>query len=161
MEVLAAVGLASATVQFVDFSTKIIGFARGIHDSTSGMTDENDNIEFVTAKMEQLSLDLEHLMAGQNQSRDQKALVDLAVKCRSIANDIIQILEKIKPKDSKSKLQSLRAALKHIKYEKEVSDMENRLGKCREQLHIQLSFLNRYQLYSSRYFCRSLTNEKL
>lgn len=155
MEVLAAVGLASATVQFLDLSTKIVVFARGIHDSTSGMTDANNSIDFVAATMKQLSSDLEHLMPSQiNQTRDQKALGDLAVKCRSVASEILQILEKMKPENSNSKRQSLWAALKHIKYEKEVSGMEHRLAECRSQLHIQLNVLNRFLLHPLVSFCR-------
>jgi len=52
MDPLAALGLASNMVQFVDYSIKLIQGVREIHDS--GDTKENKSLETVTSEMKRL-----------------------------------------------------------------------------------------------------------
>ncbi|RFU29568.1 hypothetical protein B7463_g6785, partial [Scytalidium lignicola] len=104
MDPLTAVGLASAIVQFVDFSTKLVNTTSDIYRSASGTTAENQSIDFVVNEMRTFSLRLEPLSTGQ-QTDDEKALCRLAGECRVLSDLILSLLGKIKPKDPKSKHQ--------------------------------------------------------
>ena len=148
MDPLTAIGLASSIVQFVDFSTKLIHGAREIYDSVSGETEENRSLEAVVSEMERLS---SKLLSPNNpqQTEDERALCRLAAECNILSDQILGLLEKIKPKDAKSKRQSAWAAVKNKLHEREKLELEKRLENCRSQLELQLNFLTRFHTLSS------------
>src|ERR1051325_4548642 len=105
MDPVTAVSLASAVVQFIDYTTKLVDAAADIHHSGSGTTLENRNIELVVSEMNALSRRLEPPRTGE-QNDDEKALCRLAAECRILSDQILGLLEKIKPKIPRSKRQS-------------------------------------------------------
>jgi hypothetical protein len=82
-----------------------------------------------------------------NLAGEDKELCNLAAECRMLSGQLVDLLEKIKPKDPKSKSQSILSALKNKVHEKEKQDLEQRLDYCRSQLELQLNFLGRSDLY--------------
>lgn len=142
MDPFTAIGLASSIVQFVDFSTKLIHGAREIYDSASSDTLENRSLEAVVGEMKRLSSKL--LSPGKtHQTEEEKALRRLAAECNILSNQILHLLQKIKPKDANSMRQSTWAALKNKWHEGEKLELEKRLENCRSQLELQLNFLTR------------------
>jgi len=125
MDPVTAIGLASAIVQFVDFSTKIIHSAKEIYDSATGSTEENQSLEYVVSEMQHLSQKLDHPPNAQ-QTDDERALSRLAAECKILSDQILGLLTSIKPKDVeskpkdvKSKRQVVLAALKNMLNERD------------------------------------------
>ena len=143
LDPLTAIGLASAIVQFVDFSTKIFHGAQEVYESASGATEENRSLEVVVSDMKRLSSKLKATGRAQ-QSDDEKALCSLAEECHGLSTDLFELLQKAKPKDSKSRRQAALAALKNKRYESKKLDIEKRLESCRSQLGLQISLLTRF-----------------
>jgi hypothetical protein len=151
MEPLSALSLAVNIIQVIDFSAKVINTAVGIHHSTSGTTDKDQNLENVVREIQSLSNRLVPPSAAP-ESEDEKALYRLAGECRSLSDQILELLRKIQPEDPKSKRQASISALRNIWSAKEKSELEGRLESCRNQLHLQLSFITRYFLSSELCF---------
>jgi hypothetical protein len=60
-----------------------------------------------------------------------------------LAKKILDLLEKLKPKNRKSISSSLIAGLKTKFYEGERRKLEEQLSSCRDQLDLQLNYLTR------------------
>jgi hypothetical protein len=143
MDPFTAIAFASSILQFVDFSTKLISGAREIYFSVSVQTEENRSVESITSEMRSLASKLS-FPANSRQSEDEKSLSRLAGECKIVADQILDLLSRIKPKDPKSIRQSAWSALKNKLHEREKAELESRLQNCRSQLGLQLNFLMRF-----------------
>lgn len=150
MDPITAVSIASTIVQFIDYSTKLVNAASDIHSSISGTSLENQNIEFVVSELKNLSLRLDPPRTGE-QSDDEQALCRLAAECRILSDQILSLLGKIKPKNPKSKRQSVWSAIKTLWSDREMKELVQRLQSCRSQLELQLNFLMRSLVPQSRH----------
>ena len=145
MDPVTAIGLASAIVAFVTFTTDLIKGAIKIHESLDGALDENRSREAIAAEMKRFAARLlppdDTRLAG-----EERGLCMLAAECRDLSGELVTLLGRIKPKDAQSKSQGLWSALKNKVHEKERADLEQRLDYCRSQLDLQLAFLNKTSL---------------
>ncbi|KAK3689146.1 hypothetical protein B0T22DRAFT_536141 [Podospora appendiculata] len=140
MDPVTAIGLASGILSFLNFSTSLVQGAISIHDSLDGDLEQNRSLELVVGEMKQLST----LLLSPDDSTlvgPEKGLCGLASECRALSSKLLELLGKIKPKDSSSKTQSLWSALKNKMYEKEKIELEQRLDYCRGGLELHLTFL--------------------
>ena len=142
MDPLTAIGLASNILSFIDFATKVVAGAVAIHGSASGLTKENRTSKAIATQMRSLSSVLQQARDTQP-TGEEKALYALAAECHDLSGKIIGLVEKTKPKDSKSKISSLRAGIKSIWYETDRRRLEEQLDHCRSQLSVQLDYLSR------------------
>ncbi|KAK1758027.1 hypothetical protein QBC47DRAFT_132299 [Echria macrotheca] len=140
MDPLTAIGLASSILTFIDFSAKVITGAVDIYGSPSGLAVEGRSTETVVAEMRQFAAKLQPPDAS-SLSGDEKSLCRLALECDSICDGIIELLEKTKPKQPKSKTSALKAGLKTKWHEGDRRKLEERLAHCRAQLSLQLNYL--------------------
>jgi hypothetical protein len=143
MDPMTAIGLTSAIVQFIDYSTRLVDAASDIHRSASGTSLENQNIEFVMSELKALSLRLDPPRTGQP-TDDEQALCRLAAECRILSDQILSLLEKIKPRNPKSKRESFWSAIKTMWNDREMKELVQRVQNCRSQLELQLNFLMRF-----------------
>ncbi len=141
MDPLAALGLASAVVQFVDFSFKLVKGTAEIYDSAAGVTPHDANLEFVTRKLQELTFNLE-VGVGLPQNTDQSRLRALAEECQSLSTKILALLAKTKAKD-RSLRASAGAAIRTWRYKEEKKEIETRLERCQSKLAVQLNYLMR------------------
>lgn len=139
MDPLTAIGLVSNILQFLDFSAKLISGAQEIYASPSGETKANKSLEAIVSEMKTFSSHLLPLDSSQLSGDDGKALRRLAAECNILSDQILEHLEKIKPKNPNSKAQSVWAAFKSRLREKDKLELERRLDSCRGQLELQLS----------------------
>src|SRR4051794_29327999 len=100
MEPLVALGLVSNILSFIDFSMKLLRGTREIHGSLSGTLEENSSRELVAREMKKFSSKLLAPDAS-NLIGEDKELCMLAAECRALSSQLADLLEKIKPKDSK------------------------------------------------------------
>ncbi|KAH8895919.1 hypothetical protein GQ53DRAFT_819879 [Thozetella sp. PMI_491] len=139
MDPLTAISLASSIIAFLDVSAKIFKGARDVHSSLSGTTEENRNREVLVNEMKGFS---SKLVApdGTGLVGEERQLCTLAEECRGLSTQIAELLGKIKAKNPKSKTESLWSSVKDKFYEKEKQELEQRLDRCRAQLHLQLTY---------------------
>jgi hypothetical protein len=143
MEPFSALGSASSVVQFIDFSARLIDSACATHDSMTGATAEDEQLEFVISEMRNLSARLTSPKPSSQQSDDEKAVGRLASQCCILSEAIMELLERVRARDPKSKRSSAIAALKSAWKEGEKTELEQRLNSCRLQLQVQLTSLMR------------------
>ncbi|KAK4159252.1 hypothetical protein QBC43DRAFT_362076 [Cladorrhinum sp. PSN259] len=138
MDPVTAIGLVSGILSFITFGAKLIQAAVKVHQASDGTIEENRTRQEVTEHLRALSDDLIPPNNSEFSDNDH-ALCQLAKECRSLSEQLIELLEKCKPKDG-SMRQSLLAALKSKTLEKDITDLEKRLGNCRDQLafHLQI-----------------------
>ncbi|KAK4205059.1 hypothetical protein QBC40DRAFT_161739, partial [Triangularia verruculosa] len=148
MDAIAAIGLVSGILTFVSFSTKLVEGAIEIQEALDGTLDANRTRQGVTEEMRRLSACLLP-PDDSGLSGDEKALCMLARECGLLSNQLIKLLEDIKPGDNPSKRQSLWSSLKNKIKEKERMDLEQRLDYCRSQLGILLHFMASHQTDAS------------
>ncbi|KAG7287236.1 hypothetical protein NEMBOFW57_006742 [Staphylotrichum longicolle] len=147
MDPVTAVGLASGIVAFITLSTSLVKGAIKIHESLDGNLDENRSREAIASEMSRFAArllppDCSHL-AG-----EEKALCVLATECRDLSVKLRELLGRIKPKEPRSKSQSLWSVLKNKVTEKEKAELELLLDHCRSQFNLQLAFVNKSLLHS-------------
>lgn len=144
MDPLTAVGLVSSVITFIDFGYKAVSAAKEAHASASGATTTNEHIEFLNMRMGALATDLSAAKSHPGgMSADRLRLVELADKCLGLSDDLRKLVAKLKVNDPKSRRQMISAVLQSLSKRDRITDLENRLDRCRQQLHLQLSHSTR------------------
>ncbi|KAI6765579.1 hypothetical protein HG530_006649 [Fusarium avenaceum] len=136
MDPVTAVGLASAIISFVPLGINLLKNAREIRDSVDDSLERNQTRKAVTEEMQAVS----QRLRPTDQTRiapEQKGLHDLALKCHELSQQILKLLDKIKPKPQSS-FGTYRSAFRAWSKESEIKDLEKRLDDCRSQLALGL-----------------------
>jgi hypothetical protein len=109
MEAVAAVGVAAAAVQFLDFSIKTLALCKEIRDSSTGSTKTNDELTKSIKKLTAMQTDLRQ--SGSTRSSNYRQLIGAIQDCSVVANELLQLLEGIREVAKKS-LGTARSALR-------------------------------------------------
>lgn len=139
LDPLTALGLAGNIVQFVDFGVKVLKDAHEIYTSTTGAIEDNKVRESITSEMKTIVSKLS-VPRSSSQSEEEKALCRLAAECEKVSKEILELLDKLKPKKPGSKFQSLKAALKTKIKEEDIAALEKTLGKYSSQIQLFMRF---------------------
>lgn len=154
MEALAAVGLAGNVVQFIDFTCKLFDQAIAIHHSHAGVSQDTQDLESITRKLQQFNIQL--LEATQKPSRcgassgasaPHSNLQYLAKDCHYAAEDLLSALRGLKAKKSGSNWSSFRAALAEIWKQPRIDGLEKKLSAYRLQLIMELDLMHRQVMW--------------
>ncbi|KAK0718642.1 hypothetical protein B0T26DRAFT_626372, partial [Lasiosphaeria miniovina] len=141
MDPLSAVGLASAILNFLDFSWSLVTSAKELHRSGRGTTRENARIGSIVGDLQDYSLELS--VTGESQTRNrlpskhEKALRDLAQSCAALSAELEDILGRLRGVKN-SKWQSLRTTWASMRKKSEIASIEARLGQYRAQMNTRL-----------------------
>lgn len=144
MDPLSAIGLASAIVQFVDFGSRIAHDAKCIYKSTTGVTVENENIEFTIEQLQTISGMLKQRIPSSPLYFLDEPLISLAKRCETLSNELLELLKAVKAKSPSSKWASFLAAVKAELQKEERNGVIARLQECRQQLEVHLLVTARY-----------------
>lgn len=138
MDPLTALGLVANIVPFIEIAAKVLKTAKEIHDSESGGLNDNVNLEKYATQMKQ---HYSNLLAPNSSDLigDDKELCILAAECQELADDLLNVLERIKPADRSSKWQSLKSAAKNLWRATDKEMLEKKLELCKSQLEAQLN----------------------
>ena len=99
MDPISALSLSAAILQFVDFGSKIVVATYKIYRSADGTTNENVELAELTTALHEFQTRLATPRSySANQDADQKALEELAARCRDIATELLHLLEDLKVK---------------------------------------------------------------
>jgi hypothetical protein len=139
-ETLAAVGLVSNIVQFVDFGTKLLATSRALYRSTEGAMQENVDLEMITASIRLVSQGIVNGTLGINEPE----LRNLAGTCTTLADELLVFLSRLKIDSTKNRqLEVIRKSFKSIRFGRTVRELNDRLCRVRDQVFVQLDYLLR------------------
>lgn len=143
MDPASAVGLASAIVQFVDFTSKLISVTHKLHVSTSGATAEHLELEDLTHNLLQLSEDAtpHNVPNTAALSREERALISLGENCREVSDELLRVLQSLRVKGGSQKgWKSFYVALKSVWKEGEIVALQQRLDRIRNVMSTKILF---------------------
>jgi hypothetical protein len=143
MAELAALGLASNVVQFVDFGIKLFRDGKELYESAQGSIAEQRELQAVTADLRDIVQKLHPTVHPATQ--DDAALARLAADCEKLATELLGVLDKLKVKEGQNrKWVSFKQALALVLKEKEIRGLEQRLERYRDQLSKRLLYILRF-----------------
>ena len=148
MDPLTAISLASAIVQFVDFSSKLIAEGHHIYQSIEGASRANLRTEHITNHINSLN---KHLLQPDRRysqtgvsSESETALRNLVTACRTVANDLLSLLEELKvdkhSQGAQRKLETFRKAVltQRSKNKDKIKSLEDQLDNIQKQINRRL-----------------------
>lgn len=147
LEALAAVGLVGNVVQFIDFSCQLFATTMVVHHSHAGAPQHIRDIESITKELQQWCRIIASRRNSQGQllpSHNNRSLVALVAGCENAAVELLSALHALKAKDTESRWSCFRAALAVTWNESQINDMERRLDTYRQQILLELSYMQRY-----------------
>ena len=150
MEALAALGLASNVLQFIDFGQKLVARSVELFGSASGALSTHIELENLTGDLDAMCLNLltsQESLTKSKPSREEIDLLTLAAGCRELATEFTDLLQRLKVQNQKSKWASLRQALKSVWNENAIKSYVRRLENYRGQIMARLLELLRYVTY--------------
>lgn len=142
MDPLSALSIGAAVLQFVDFGSKLLVNGYDVYHSVAGATTDNLELEKVTQDLSSLCLALEvnHVTSSRALSRDEKALLKLALDCRELAQSLVQLLQGLKVKsDARHRSwESIRQTIRSVWKKSEIEDLQVRLERIRNEMDSRL-----------------------
>ncbi|KAF4456856.1 hypothetical protein F53441_1067 [Fusarium austroafricanum] len=145
MDPLTAISLVANIITFVDFGFKVVNDAGEIKESASGTTAENEHLNFLTTQIQGHTQALQMYVPVSTSNSDEQRLDELIRECQSLSGDLLKLLQTLQVNNSskKSKRESISAAFRNFRKKDEKNDLLARLGRCQEQLHLQISHIDR------------------
>ncbi|KAK7911702.1 hypothetical protein PG985_014183 [Apiospora marii] len=144
MEALAAIGLASNVIGFVELGFKLVGTAKEIHKSSFGSTKEDDG-QLRMAKALKASFGKLSAPKDASTSEREVAIYSTAFECADIADQLCQLLEKTRVKGPRSTYKAIKATFSSWSKSNEKEDLINRLDHALNGLNTQLHLLTSMQ----------------
>ncbi|USP82832.1 hypothetical protein yc1106_10106 [Curvularia clavata] len=142
LEAFAALSLAANIVQFIDFSGKLFSKAREVHRSDNGFSKDHADLESAMKSLKHLTHNLSSSMTGitaaDNVSDDEKELLELAKDCTKLADELIQLLAKVKGHERRSKWESFLQAIRIAWNENDINLAKEKLKQYQTRMTFQL-----------------------
>ncbi|KAH7360260.1 hypothetical protein BKA65DRAFT_492710 [Rhexocercosporidium sp. MPI-PUGE-AT-0058] len=145
MEALAALGLAAAVVQFVDFGSRLVSKGQQLYHS--GALLDNVEIEDTATRLQAL---VEPLQASQGED----PIVVICKACVSVSQELVNFLGRLKMPtgNSHERWKSFRQALKSVSSKEKVKEIKLRLDSLRGELdtHVVLNIRGQISVLSTK-----------
>ena len=138
MDPVTAIGLASAILSLIDYAHKIVTGADELYKSATGATEENTHTGTIVKDLDEAAANLTDLSG---KTKHEKALNDLAAKCRKISNDLLHLLNKLIVSDNLSTWTVLKATIRNLRKKDEVTKMVAKIGEYRSQILLRLNLM--------------------
>lgn len=135
MDPITAVGFAASILNFIDYSHKVV--TGTIEVFRSGSTAKNVHISEVISDLQDAAKDLTKLPPGR--SDHEKALHQLSASCQELAKELTNLLARLSTTDRHSKWTSVRVALRSMRKDGKVAELESTLDKYRSQVLLRLT----------------------
>jgi hypothetical protein len=157
LDPLSALSLASSIVQFVDFGIKLVSDGYELYER--GSLKINDELERATRDLTQLAEDLATSPQTVSEqpgtrirlpSKHERSLQQLAETCKELSDQLLSVLEDLKPRERQNGLESFRKALAGSRKAGKARNIETRLKKLQDELGIHLLAIMKYYILLSR-----------
>ncbi|KAK8137026.1 hypothetical protein PG984_004966 [Apiospora sp. TS-2023a] len=145
MEALAAIGLASNVIGFIEVGFKLVAKAKDIHRSGAGSTEEDASHLRITTSLE-ASFDKLSALKHNSSSEQELVVYAIASECADVAGQLFQLLEQTRMKGPPSRVKVIKATVRSIWKSKEKEDLISRLDRALNGLNTQLLNLVRSDL---------------
>ncbi|RMY40985.1 hypothetical protein D0866_00905 [Hortaea werneckii] len=124
MEALAALGVAAASVQFLDFALQALTLCRQIRDDAQGATAPNKELESYSRSIEGLS---QELKAGQTDNASGRPIKAVGQACIAKTEEILIVLEKVRKAGSNSRTAAAKTLFRSLKERRTIEKLQNEL----------------------------------
>lgn len=141
MDPVSAVSFAATILTFVDFSWNLVKGSYQVYQSATGTATDDSRLSTILADLEKVTDTLQHNVTGNSPHLED--LRQLAAGCAEVSQELSSILEKLKRKAGNKAWRSLEATWKHMRKEKEVAAIEQRLNTYRLQILLRLNLIFR------------------
>ena len=138
MDLVSALGVASATLQFVEFGSKILKLARQIYVSKDGNTAQHAEFKVQSEHLRELCNTQKKPKSFSELSPHEQKLGELCTKCDSVAAELVNLLKDLAPKKTKSAMGSISGALKVVAKDKKISSLRANLDEHQKLINSQL-----------------------
>jgi hypothetical protein len=139
MEALAAVGLASNILGFIESGCRVLTTAYQLSQSQSGSLSSNHELELLA---DNLKKTMKSVQNNYNNCHSElmNNMSPMISSCIELCDELLQILGSLKVDPTKSSLlQSLKASLQTHRKAKEIQNLDHRLERLRSQICDQLN----------------------
>jgi hypothetical protein len=141
MDPVSAVSLAATILTFVDFSSNLVKGCYQVYRSSTNTTTDDARLSTILADLQNVTNSLQHDVAGNSPHLED--LRQLATGCAEVSQELSSMLEKLRRKEGNKLWRSVEATWKHMRKEKEVAAIEQRLNTYRLQLLLKLNLIFR------------------
>jgi hypothetical protein len=140
MEALAALSVAAATVQFVDFGLETLKLCRQIKQNEQGATEANAQIEQAITQLQEVQKLFKPAVTHQGVAhQDIQIIAKARQECDEAANELLQLLRSLQQGQGRKFGDDVRSAYRAYKTRKQVDVLRMRLEGCRERFQHALS----------------------
>ncbi|KAI1768465.1 hypothetical protein GGR53DRAFT_478214 [Hypoxylon sp. FL1150] len=143
MEAVAAIGLASNILQFIDYGHRVIVLAKELSKSGHETTYSNAEAAFVAREMRELGLRLTKDLPTADLTVDEERLCRLARKCNLLSDKLLLLLESLEVRRLGTNFEIIRAVFRNIRKRKERDQLQADLDNYRAQLNVQIAYMSR------------------
>ncbi|RMY97985.1 hypothetical protein D0862_07803 [Hortaea werneckii] len=124
MEALAALGVAAASVQFLDFALQALALCRQIRDDAQGATATNKELESYSRSIKDLSKELK---SGQADNACGRRIKAVAQACIAKTEELLKLLGKVRRAGSNSRTAAAKTLFRSLKERRTVEKLQNEL----------------------------------
>ncbi|KAK4569996.1 hypothetical protein LTR86_002966 [Recurvomyces mirabilis] len=164
LDPLSAISLASAIVQLVDFSSKLLIEGYGVYKSETGATEESQEVQRATERLHELA----NRLSGPRKvwkTSEELALWELAAEAQQVSEQLLDLLAecKISSAGLVRTWDAVRKTIRrHVKAEK-YANLQNRLDRIQRDISVQLLAILRDDQSAVRQSLKNIvvTSEKL
>ncbi|KAI0475583.1 hypothetical protein GGR56DRAFT_520370 [Xylariaceae sp. FL0804] len=143
MEALAAIGLASNIIQFIEVGHSLLKTAKEYHRSSKDAIRCNEDLASLAEDMKRVSARLSSNTPQSELADNAKPLAGLAAECQRHSNDLLALLDQLKNRKPGSKLHALSAAVRNRRKNDEKMQLEKSLDNIWKQIDTEISVLAR------------------
>jgi hypothetical protein len=133
MDPLSALGLASAILQVIDFSSKLISGAAEVYSSVSGTTAELEDSDRAVKSLRSLTRRLDVRVTDGALSSEDRNLLEIKRGCEQLSRDIQTTIDSTKTKNKGSWRASFLVSLRAMRRKGKLKTLEERLDRHRAQ----------------------------
>lgn len=147
MDPLTALSVATATIQFVEFGSKILKLCAEIRENAKGTTEANAEIESSTQRLQEIQRLLKPVEVTEDvPEQDVQAIEDARRECEEAAIELLQLLQDLKPSRRRWFGDDAKAAYRAHRAQKKIEALQQKLERRNERLQSALTVTTRIRL---------------
>jgi hypothetical protein len=171
MEALAALGIASNAVQFLEFATKLCVTSIEIYQGADGASTSNaqaevllksfiETIDEVSSNLGQYCVAL-NVASKEASRRGEVQISSIISDCQAIADELLRRFDKLKSNGKPGKWKSFVSGVKCMWKKQELEELQGRLKQNRDELEWRVLLSLRYLLFPICASCLFASNAYL